>query len=121
MVHYYCSSLSQAVVCAQTLNYVHIQLDWLTVQVATDFIVHEDMATEVTSGISLVRLPCQNYSHYKASMNGYGGSVGVLSWLRSVGSSTESENGKCLPGHGQSLVPYASYLLHDLSMKYNEV
>ena len=93
MVHYYCSSLSQAVVCAQTLNYVHIQLDWLTVQVATDFIVHEDMATEVTSGISLVRLPCQNYSHYKASMNGYGGSVGVLSWLRSVGSSTESEMG----------------------------
>ena len=29
--------------------------------------------------------------------------------------------GHCLPGHGQSLVPYASYLLHDLSMKYNEV
>ena len=108
-------------VCAQTLNYVHIQLDWLTVQVATDFIVHEDMATEVTSGISLVRLPCQNYSHYKVSMNGYGGSVGVLSWLRSVGSSTESGNGKSLPGHGQSLVPYTSYLLHDLSMKYNEV
>ena len=47
MVHYYCSSLSQAIVCARTLNYVHIQLDWLTVQVATGFIVHEDMATEL--------------------------------------------------------------------------
>ena len=91
MVHYHCTSLSRAVVCAQTLNYVHIQLDWISVQVATDSIVHADVATEVTSGISLVRLSCQNYPRYKVSLDGYGGSVGVLSWSRSVGSSTESE------------------------------
>ena len=51
--------------------------------------MHDGMAIEVTSSSALVRSPCQNYSDYKVGTNGYGGSVRVLSWSRSVGTWTE--------------------------------
>jgi len=38
IVHYLYSCPSQAAVCAWTLNYVHILLDWITVQVATEIL-----------------------------------------------------------------------------------
>ena len=50
MVHYYRLSLSRAVVCAQILNYVHIQLDWITVQMATEILYawwHGDRSYEL--------------------------------------------------------------------------
>ena len=38
IVHYLYPSLSQAAVCAWALNYMHIQLDWITVQMATEIL-----------------------------------------------------------------------------------
>ena len=62
--------------------------------------MHDGMTVEVTSSSSLVRSSCWNYSDYKASTKGYGGSVRVLSWSRSVGILAESSMEHC-PGHGQ--------------------
>ena len=66
----------------QLLNYAKMR--WLR-----KFFMHDGMAIKVTSSSSLVRSSCWNYSDYKVGTNGYGGSVRVLSWSRSMGTWTE--------------------------------
>ena len=78
--------------------------------------MHDGMAIEVTSSSELVRSPCQNYSDYKVGTNGYGGSVRVLSWSRSVGTWTEPNTEHVLAMVScMFLYVLSSY---DLSMKY---